>query len=192
MIAWLRRLRAASRERHNKALLDTCGTGTQLPGLIDRRATGAKISIGTGCLIQGQLVAERHESRLTIGDNVLVGGGSIIDCALSVTIEDDVLISYECVIADADNHSIYPELRTGDLRSWMNGRKHDWTYTAMQAVSVRRGAWIGARSIILKGVTVGEGAVVGMGSVVTKDVPARTIVAGNPARVIREIPPVPT
>lgn len=47
--------------------------------------------------------------------------------------------------------------------------------------------FIGARSIVMKGVTIGDGAVVGAGSVVTKDVPANTIVAGNPARVIKTI-----
>jgi acetyltransferase-like isoleucine patch superfamily enzyme len=72
----------------------------------------------------------------------------------------------------------------------MHGRQHDWSHSAMAPILIKRGAWVGARSIILKGVTVGEGAVVGMGSVVTSDVPPRTIVAGNPARVIREIGPV--
>lgn len=48
-------------------------------------------------------------------------------------------------------------------------------------------AWIGAGSIILPGITVGEGAVVGAGSVVTKDVPARTVVVGNPARIIKTL-----
>ena len=48
-------------------------------------------------------------------------------------------------------------------------------------------AWIGFNSIILKGVTVGRGAVVGAGSVVTNDVPDHTVVAGNPARVIKKL-----
>jgi acetyltransferase-like isoleucine patch superfamily enzyme len=73
----------------------------------------------------------------------------------------------------------------------MDGRRHDWSHTEMAPIRICEGAWIGARSIILKGVTIGAGAVVGMGSVVTRDVPARTVVGGNPARVIREIGPAP-
>jgi len=54
-------------------------------------------------------------------------------------------------------------------------------------VRVKRGAWLGQNVVVMPGVTVGEGAVVGANSVVTRDVPARTIVAGAPARVIREL-----
>ena len=192
MSGLLRRAYTLLRERRNRALLTHCGTGTRLPGIVDRRAPAATMMVGDGCLMQGRLVAERSESRLELGNRVLVGGGTLIDCALSVTVEDDVLISYECIVADSDNHSLYPELRLGDLANWMNGRRHDWTHSATDAVRICRGAWIGARSIILKGVTIGAGAVVGMGSVVTANVPARSVVAGNQARVIREIGPVPT
>ena len=191
MIGLLRKLVHRRRERFNSRQLVQLGTGTRLPGQIDRRASKAEIRIGSRCLIQGQIVAERDESRVTIADDVLLGGGSVIDCALSVVIERNVLISYACVVADADNHSIYSEHRTNDLATWMDGRRHDWSHTEMAPIRICEGAWIGAHSIILKGVTIGAGAVVGMGSVVTKDVPARTVVAGNPARVIREIGPAP-
>lgn len=60
-------------------------------------------------------------------------------------------------------------------------------YVASRQVVLRRGCWIGANVTILPGVTIGENAVVGAGSIVTRDVPPRTVVAGNPARVIREI-----
>lgn len=187
MIALVRKLVDARREHGNRGRVTGLGEGTRIPGLIDRRAVGARIAIGCNCLIQGQLVAERDESKIEIADDVLVGGSTVIDCALSITIERRVLISYSCIIADSDNHSIYPELRINDLANWMNAGRHDWTNSAMAPVRICEGAWIGARSIIVKGVTVGAGAMVGMGSVVTHDVPARTIVAGNPARIIREI-----
>jgi acetyltransferase-like isoleucine patch superfamily enzyme len=191
MIGLLHRLYRRLREARNRTLLDEVGIGTRIPGTIDRRASGAVISVGRGCLMQGILVAERDSSRIEIGNNSLIGGGTTLDCELSIAVEDDVLISYGCTIADSDNHSLYPELRTGDLANWMDGRRHDWTHSAMAPIRICRGAWVGARSIILKGVTVGAGAVVAMGSVVTRDVPPRTIVAGNPAKIIREIGPCP-
>jgi acetyltransferase-like isoleucine patch superfamily enzyme len=191
IVAFLRKLVHRNRARVNGARVTRVGDGTQLDGLIERRAAGAEINIGANCLIQGQIVAERNESRINLADRVLLGGGSIIDCALSVTVERNVLISYACVIADSDNHSLFPEQRINDLATWMDGRRHDWSHSEMAPIRICEGAWIGARSIILKGVTIGAGAVVGMGSVVTKDVPPRTIVGGNPARVIREIGPPP-
>jgi galactoside O-acetyltransferase len=191
MVGFLRKLVHRNRARNNRSQVTRVGDGTQLDGLIDRRAAGAEINIGAHCLIQGQIVVERNESRVNLADRVLLGGGSVIDCALSVTVERNVLISYACVIADSDNHSLYPEQRINDLATWMDGRRHDWSNSEMAPIRICEGAWIGARSIILKGVTIGAGAVVGMGSVVTKDVPPRTVVGGNPARVIREIGPVP-
>jgi acetyltransferase-like isoleucine patch superfamily enzyme len=187
----LRKLVHRRRETRNRALVDGLGDGTQLSGLVDRRAPKAVIAIGRDCLIQAQLVVERDESRMTIGDGVSIGGGTVLDCALSISIESNVIISYECLIADSDNHSIYPELRIGDVAGWKNGRTQDWTRAAMKPVRICEGAWIGARSIILKGVTIGAGAVVGAGSVVTSDVPPRTIAAGNPARVVCSIGAAP-
>jgi len=191
VIALIQKVVRWRRSRINRASATAIGPGTEIVGTIERRAAGGCIIVGANCLIQGQLVAERDESRIELADGVLVGGGTVIDCALSVMVERNVLISYACIIADSDNHSLYPELRINDLANWMNGRRHDWTHSAMAPIRICEGAWIGARSIILKGVTIGAGAVVGMGSVVTRDVPPRTVVAGNPARVIHEVGPVP-
>ena len=77
--------------------------------------------------------------------------------------------------------------RKNDVKDWFVGKK-DWSFVIKRPISIKNKAWIGFNSIILKGVTIGEGAIVGAGSVVTKDVPPYTIVAGNPARIIREIP----
>ena len=187
MIKFLRKVRARVHQARNLRLLDDCGSGTILSGQIEKRDPSGRIQIGEGCLIQGHLVTECSDSVLIVGDRVSVGGGTVIDCALSVIIESDVMISYGCTVVDADNHSIYPELRRNDVENWINGKDHDWSLPKKEAVRVCEGAWIGARSIILKGVTIGSGSVVGMGSVVTKDVPERVIVAGNPAMVVGHI-----
>jgi acetyltransferase-like isoleucine patch superfamily enzyme len=94
-----------------------------------------------------------------------------------VTIEDFVFIGHGVTfINDA-----YPRATTesGDLQT-----EQDWK---VAPTLVRKGASIGSGSTILANVTIGEQAIVGAGSVVTRDVPARTIVAGNPARVLRSI-----
>jgi len=94
-----------------------------------------------------------------------------------VTIEDYVFIGHGVTfINDA-----YPRATTesGDLQT-----EKDWK---VDPTLVRKGASIGSGSTILSNVTIGEQAIVGAGSVVTRDVPARTIVAGNPARVLRSI-----
>jgi acetyltransferase-like isoleucine patch superfamily enzyme len=119
-------------------------------------------------------------------DNVYIAGATIIDCTTSIIIEDDVLISYQCIIADSDHHDLDYRRRKDDLATWARG-EFDWSKVKSSPVRVCKGAWIGARVIILKGVTIGVGAVVGAGSVVTRDVPAQTLVAGNPARIIRSL-----
>lgn len=169
-----------------RKICDSLGHGTILKGPIEKRHPAAKIQIGSDGLIQGHLVAERAESRICIGNRVAIGGGTILDCALGITLEDDVIISYGCTLTDSDNHSLYFSERTEDVINWKNGF-HDWTRSAISPIHVERGAWIGARACILKGVRIGEGAVIGMGSVVTRNVEPYTVVAGNPARVIKRL-----
>lgn len=165
----------------------TVGTGTELSGVVDIRKKGGRVKIGNDCLVAGMIATERETSIVKIGDNVNVGGGTVIDCVGSITIEDDVLVSYQVVIQDSDNHSVRYSIRKNDTRDWLNNQTHDWSTTPQKAVKISRGAWLGARSIILKGVTIGVGSVVAAGSVVTKDVPDWTIVAGNPARIVRQL-----
>jgi acetyltransferase-like isoleucine patch superfamily enzyme len=98
------------------------------------------------------------------------------DDGAGITIEDDVMLG-SCVHIYVHNHKFddlaMPIIDQGHYRS--------------EPVLLKRGAWVGAGAIILPGVVVGDNAVVGAGSVVTRSVPPHTLVAGNPARVIREI-----
>jgi len=168
------------------AMYASIGHGSKVSGRIERRHAAAKICIGNGSLIAGTLVAETEGSRLTIGNNVFIGGGTLVDCLADITIEDDVLISYQVLIMDSDNHSIRASERVEDLRRWRNGI-YDWSRVKRAPVRISSKAWIGARAIITKGVHVGEGAIVASGAVVTKDVPPYSIAAGNPAKIIREL-----
>jgi galactoside O-acetyltransferase len=75
--------------------------------------------------------------------------------------------------------------REHDVEEWLRGRK-GWKGVRIAPVKVENWAWIGFNVSVLAGVTIGEGAIVGACSIVTKDVPAWTVAAGNPARLIRE------
>jgi acetyltransferase-like isoleucine patch superfamily enzyme len=179
------KLRLFLRRSRNRRLLSRCGENSVVDGLIEVRRAGGSVEVGADSLIQGTLVTEIAESRLSIGNNVFVGGGTVVDCVLSIRVDDDVLISHGCLISDSDNHSVRYSVRRKDLRDWRQGGGHDWSTTQSAPIVIGRGAWIGARAIILKGVTIQEGAVVAAGAVVTQDVPEYAIVAGNPARVVR-------
>ena len=93
-----------------------------------------------------------------------------------VTIEDEVFVGHNVNFIN----DTYPRATAGGAMQ----TEADWKVVP---TVVKRGASLGTGSTILGGVTIGEGAIVGAGSVVTRDVPARTIVAGNPARVLRAI-----
>lgn len=162
------------------------GQRTSVVGSFTVRKPGGLIQIGSDCLIEGSLGTETPASRLVIGDNVYVGR-SVLVAISRLTIENDVLISSDCLIQDSDNHNIRYSLRKNDCQDWKNGEGHNWSVTPTAPVRICRGAWLGAKCIVLKGVTIGEGSVVGAGSVVTRDVAPYTVVAGNPARFIKTI-----
>jgi acetyltransferase-like isoleucine patch superfamily enzyme len=151
-----------------------------------RFTSGSSLSIGEGSIVEGSLVSERDGASINIGRNTFIGN-SIVASATQIEIGDDVLISWGCNIVDHNSHAIGWQQRKHDVRKWYAGEK-DWTHVAVRAVSIGNKVWIGLNVIILKGVEIGEGAIVAAGSVVTKSIPPWSIVAGNPARVIREIP----
>ncbi|HEV2320096.1 MAG TPA: acyltransferase [Verrucomicrobiae bacterium] len=94
-----------------------------------------------------------------------------------VTLEDEVFVGHHVVFTN----DLYPRATNveGQLQT-----EADWKCIP---TVVKRGASIGSGAVLLCGITVGEGAIIGAGSVVTRDVPPGTIVAGNPARIIREV-----
>jgi len=119
------------------------------------------------------IMARRTGAAITIGDDTGLSGCTIT-AINRIEIGKEVLVGSGVVITDNDAHPLEPQNRR--YRQEVAGKP----------VVIGDGVFLGARSIILKGVTIGEHAIVGAGSVVTCDVPPYAIVAGNPARFVRD------
>ncbi len=132
------------------------------------RPGGAMTVTGNFVLHRGVRLRVGPTGRLTLGSGYLADDVQI-DCHCAITIGDRVAIAARTVIMDTDHHHL----------SGARARE--------APVVIGDDVWIGIGVIIVKGVTIGSGAVVAAGSVVVKDVPPRTLVAGNPARAIREV-----
>jgi len=114
---------------------------------------------------------------------IIIGEGSAISCATiaaykRVTIGENVFIGAGAQIMDTDFHPITVELRKN---------RNQIKDAGSAPITIGDNVWIGAEAMVLKGVTIGKGAVVAARAVVTKDVPENTLVAGMPAKIIREI-----
>jgi acetyltransferase-like isoleucine patch superfamily enzyme len=110
--------------------------------------------------------------RIDVGDYALILPGVRISSASAIRIGGGCMIASEAYLSDADWHGI-----------------HDRTFEigATAPIALEDDVWIGDGAFVGKGVTVGQGSIVGARAVVTRDVPPRTIVAGNPARVVRDL-----
>lgn len=108
---------------------------------------------------------------ITVGRHVFINSGCHFQDQGGITIQDGALIGHNVVLATL-NHDVNPNKRS----------------TLHPApIVIGRNVWIGSNATIVPGVTIGDGAIVAAGAVVAKDVPANTIVAGVPAKVIRQI-----
>ena len=151
-------------------------------------STGAILFAGTRLgarVILGDQACVRE--RCVIGDDVVVGRGSLVENdttigALTKIQADAYVTAYSTL---EENVFIAPcVVTTNDDFMGRTERRHD----RIKGPTIRRGARIGGGAILLPGVEIGEEAFVGAGAVVTKDVPPRKLVVGNPARVLRDVP----
>ena len=127
-----------------------------------------------------------------LGARSYIGPQTVCRVAREIDIGDDVMIAWGCSLLDTNMHSLRFAERARDVlitgrHRGLTGDDKDWSAVRCDPIRIQDCAWIGFGSIILPGVTIGEGCIVGAGSVVDRDTPPWTIVAGNRARVVREL-----
>lgn len=153
-------------------------------------AAGGNIKIGDNVIINSgerynRIGGDTRTIMQTLGEGVIEVGNyvGISNAAIiarnRVIIEDHVLIGGGVKIYDNDFHSLAAEIRKSPS---------DQNNISSKPVLIKTGAFVGAHSIILKGVTIGKNSIIGAGSVVTHDVPDDEVWGGNPARKIKKAP----
>jgi acetyltransferase-like isoleucine patch superfamily enzyme len=172
----------------NVVLASSAYVETAFSFLLFRSERTDAVTIGHGASVYlGTMFDVGRHGGVTIGDYSLVNGARIV-CDADIVIGDYVLISWNVVLMDSYRADPSPDTRRQAVRQVpsTSPRRLDGGGPA-RPIRIGRAAWIGFDSCVLPGVTVGEGAVVGARSVVTGDVEPFTIVAGNPARLVRRI-----
>jgi maltose O-acetyltransferase len=132
----------------------------------------------------GTLESQNH-GKIYLGNYVRLGSCSVIGSVSSVTIGDYTAIANWVVIMDNNNHPVNPEDRMIWIKASSNSQYNKWRSSDAKPIIIGCNVWIGTRSRINKGVIIGDNSIVAANSVVTKDVPANSIVAGNPAKVVK-------
>lgn len=147
------------------------------------RVHGARIHLGN----QVHIVAARdrhvrlcvwqfdtHHGAITVGDFALICPGVRVDSASSIQIGANCMIASGAYLSDADWHDLYDRTRPIGTTA---------------PIVLEDNVWIGDGAVICKGVTIGHNSIVGAGSVVAGDVPSNVVVAGNPARILKQLDP---
>jgi acetyltransferase-like isoleucine patch superfamily enzyme len=172
----------------NVALDETAFVETSYSFSLYRSVQPAGVRIGRGASTYlGTMFDVGPRGCVTLGEYALVHGARII-CDAEVLIGDYCLISWNVVLMDSYRVSLDPVQRRRELEGAAQGQPRRLAANVpARPLRIGRNVWIGFDACVLPGVTIGEGAVVGARSVVVGDVPPYTVVAGNPARVIRRL-----
>lgn len=152
-----------------------------------------RVTIGENSMVDCNFIFESDLGEILIGKNTYIGGNTNLISRSAIQIGDNVTISWGCYIYDHDSHSLDYEQRRKDFVQFREDYiktgnavfSKNWEKVKTSSITIQNDVWIGFEAVILKGVTVGEGAVIASKAVVTKDVPPWSVVAGNPAKVVK-------
>ena len=154
-----------------------------------------RIFIDEESMIGCNFIFESDSGVIKIGKRTFINAGTNIISINEIEIGDDVTIGWNIYIYDHDSHSLDYRFRKDDIerqredfyanRNFIFSK--DWSTVKSAPVKICNKVWIGFNAIILKGLIILAGDIVSAGAVVTKDVPAWTVVAGNPATIVKKI-----
>lgn len=158
---------------------------------------GALVQIGNNCTIKSgaglnplsrnikTCIYVGKKATLKLGNDVGISS-STLWVKESVSIGNSVAIGADCIIMDTDAHNLDWKIRCSEETNEY-GESVDMVTAASAPIVIEDNVLVGARCIILKGVTIGARSIIGSGSIVTKDIPSDCIAAGNPCKVIKSI-----
>ena len=158
---------------------------------------GALVQIGNNCTIMSgaglnplsrnikTCIYVGKKATLKLGNDVGISS-STLWVKESVSIGNSVAIGADCIIMDTDAHNLDWKIRCSEETNEY-GESLDMVTAASAPIVIEDNVLVGARCIILKGVTIGARSIIGSGSIVTKDIPSDCIAAGNPCKVIKSI-----
>lgn len=152
------------------------------------------LEIGARSHVFASFTILRPEATVRVGERCQLGASNFV-CAEGIEVGDDVLMAWGVTVMDNDVHALDWRARQRDAAAVLEShradpenplRNKDWSAVRRGRIAIGSKAWIGFNVSILKGVTIGEKAVVGAMSVVTHSVPDGAVIAGNPARAVRD------
>lgn len=189
--------RKRQRELQQRYMSIGAGTILQRCDCLDFRLTPEDckyVTIGERGLIKAQFTFETPQGEVHIGNNTHIGGAQFI-CRTRIEVGNDVTMAWGITLYDHDSHNTNWEFRKHDneqcyqdyITTGNNIAHKDWSQVNSAPIIIEDKVWIGMDVLVLKGVTIGEGSVVAARSVVTKKVPPHSLIAGNPARVVKSL-----
>lgn len=144
------------------------------------------IKIGEYTHVRGELLIFNFDGKVEIGNYCYIGEGTRIWSGERIKIGNNVLISHNVNIIDTTSHEIdYQERHDGFKKIITEGHPSEKGNILTNPIEIKDNVWINMNAIILKGVNIGTGSIIAAGAVVTKNVPDYTMVAGNPAKIIK-------
>lgn len=151
---------------------------------LNDNSSAEDIIIEDNVWIFGTIVSSNH-GKVIMKKNSKIYQGSLIGSSNSVTVGENTVIALNVTIMDNNNHPINPFDRQIMVNTPLGSDKKQWKYSVSSPIVIGDNVWVCSNSRINKGVKIGNNSIVAANAVVTKDVPENSIVAGNPARVVK-------